>query len=180
MEKATAEETKKELVKLEVQAKSVVPKVSGRLFDGKLFFEFMKKDGSLFLHIFKPVEAAIRKVESEIRARCPALMPLSEDPVERRLQLYLQAEQERCDSRRMVWKENVKWPDIGSLIEEAIKDNRFNVFDYKIEFIEEMDGWNIMFYEADSVSEDKTDDLINSIVEKFTGLKLKWPREIFE
>jgi hypothetical protein len=172
-------QTRKELHKLETEANSQVPAVSGRLFDGKLFFEFMRKDSDLFIHIYKPVEAAIRKAESEIRARCPALFPLSEDPVQKRLQLYLQAEQERCDARRMAWRENVQWPDIGKLLEEAIKDKKFNVFDSRIEFVEEVDGWNIVFYKAD-IDEDKIDELIDSIVGKFAKLKVKWPREIFQ
>jgi hypothetical protein len=176
----TAEEAHRELGRLEITATPKVPAVSGRLFDGKLFLEFMKKDGDLFLHIFKPVEAAIRKAESEIRARCPALYPTSENAAERRLQLYLRAEQERCDARRMAWREDVVWPDIGDLIKEAIDTLKFSTFDNKLEFVEEMDGWNITFYKAEDIPEEKVDDLINEIVDRFSDLKFKWPRERFQ
>lgn len=160
-----------------------VPEVTTRLYPGCLFFEWMRKYNTQYIHVFKPVESDIRAQEETVRQRCPALYPLSRDPSIRFIQLEMQAIQDRCDARRMTWRDSggcAAWPPkMGDLISREVRDQGLDVCAPRIEIVPELDAWNIEF-EGGSLSEERIERLVDAIVEAFGNLRIKWPREIFE
>lgn len=160
-----------------------VPDVMTRLYPSILFFEWMQKYDTQYIHIFKPVEADVRVQEANIRHRCPALYPLSRDPNIRFIQLEMQTAQDRCDARRMTWRDAggcAAWPiQMGDLISKSVRDQGLDVRVSRIELIPELDAWNIEFSDG-ILSEERIERLIEAVVRAFNDLGVKWPREIFE
>jgi hypothetical protein len=160
-----------------------VPDMTTRLYPGRLFFEWMEKYDTQYLHIFKPVEADIRAQEGIIRDRCQALYPLSEDPNIRFVQLEMQALQDRCDARRITWRDAggcAAWPEaMGSLLSSVLHLHGLTVLKPRIEFVPELDAWDVEF-RGMSLPEKRIHKLIEGIVEAFENLGVTWPKEIFE
>lgn len=166
----------------ETPQKADVPPTEVQLYPKKLMFEVVKKDGTLFIHVFKPVEKEIREREEWIREQCPALYPLSEDLGERRLQLAMQKEQEKCDARRMAWRDGggqAAWPVMSDILLQVANDTGLGQLDGVIEFTRDMDAWVVALKKGDELSDARIKRFMDGVVAEFDKLKVKWPPEIW-
>lgn len=163
--------------------KATSPEVKSILYDPHLLIEWLRNHGDLHVHIYKPVEADIRRQEDRVRQMCESLYTPSDDPREREQQAQAQVLQERCDARRMAWREgggDARWPDIEEFLDVCVREAGLHKFRHEIEFQHDLDSWGIRFYQADAVPDTRVRKLTDDIAARFAELGTRWPPEIFE
>lgn len=167
--------------------------------DRRLFFEWMRVDDRLIVHIYKPVEADIRAEERAITTACAAVDARRQTPVGDRLaavtrEFYrppttelavsrqldqLERRWGRQASRRITWRDGRRWPEIGGLLDAQVTAVGMDVFDVDVAYVWEADSWVLTFARAAHVGDRRVRRLVTAIVSAWDDLKFRWPKEHF-